>query len=167
MQASKSITLAPARAAWQRPPRGSSQRLHGFTLIELMIVVAIVAILAAVALPAYQGTVTKTWRTKAAGCLTELAQGMERRFTSTLSYAGPAATPDVLPPNSCTLDDDMPARYTFNFAATPGTAANPGFTLRAVPQGAQATRDTLCATLSIDQTGLRGQTGTGTQDLCW
>ena len=137
---------------------------RGFTLIELMIVVVIVAILAAVALPSYQGSVTKTWRNKATACLTEMAQGMERRFTAQLSYAGPAGTPGLLPPNTCTIEDGMAQRYAFDFTADP--TANL-FTLRATPQGDQAARDTLCGTLTIDQTGLRAESGTGDVNLCW
>lgn len=137
---------------------------RGFTLIELMIVLVIIAILAAVALPSYQNSLVKTWRNKATGCLTEMAQGMERRFTSTISYEGPAGTPDILPPNSCTVEDGMATRYAFDFVATP--TANQ-FTLRATPQGDQAARDALCAVLTIDQTGLRATTGTGDVNLCW
>jgi type IV pilus assembly protein PilE len=136
----------------------------GFTLIELMIVVVIVAILAGIALPSYQNAVMKTWRNKAQGCLTEMAQGMERRFTAALSYEGPSATPGLLPPNSCSIEDGMAARYAFDFTADPTANA---FTLRATPQGSQAARDTACGTLTIDQTGLRGVSGTGGADFCW
>ncbi|EAQ95821.2 type IV pilin protein [Congregibacter litoralis] len=150
----------PSPAFRTKAPRHSS----GFTLIELMIVVVIVAILAAVALPSYQNSVMKTWRSKAQGCLTEMAQGMERRFTAALSYEGPAATPGLLPPSSCTTEDGMAARYAFDFTADPTANA---FTLRATPQGDQATLDAACGNLTIDQTGLRGATGSGALDLCW
>jgi len=136
----------------------------GFTLIELMIVIAIVALLVLVALPSYQSSVTKTWRSKATACLTEMAQGMERRFSAALSYAGPAATPQQLPPNSCTTEDGMAQRYAFDFTADPDAA---GFTLRATPQGDQAARDTGCGTLTIDQTGNRTASGALGTDLCW
>jgi len=132
--------------------------------MELMIVVAIVAILAAVALPAYQDSVTKTWRNKAAACLTELSQSMERRFTGAMSYVGPAAAPGELPPNTCTTDDGMAARYAFTFTADPTATV---FELQAEPQGTQAARDERCGTLTIDQTGLRSVSGEGGAALCW
>src|SRR6056297_3775290 len=129
------------------------RRAAGFTLMELMIVVAIIAILAAVALPAYQDSVTRTWRSKATACLTELAQSMERRFTGNMSYAGPAGALDELPPNTCTVEDDMAQRYAFSFVDDPLAGE---FTLQAEPQGVQAARDgERCGTLRIDQRGTR------------
>jgi type IV pilus assembly protein PilE len=137
-----------------RAPQGQ----RGYTLIEIMIVVAIVAILAAIALPGYQDSVRKTWRNKAASCLTEMAQSMERRFTAAMSYVGPA-----LPGNACVVEDGMAARYAFDFVAPPTANA---FTLRATPQGAQVA-DTLCAVLTIDQVGVRTVSGTGGVNDCW
>ena len=140
-----------------------SRRQRGFTLIELMIVVAIIAILAAIAIPAYQNSVTKTWRNKAGACLTEMAQAMERRFTGQLSYAGPSAAADQLPPNTCTTEDGMAQYYAFSFTEDPGV----DFTLQAVPQGGQATRDAQCGTLTIDETGLRNASGPGDAAQCF
>lgn len=147
------------RSAVQR-----ARRSAGFTLMEVMIVAAIVAILAAIAIPAYQNSITKTWRNKAASCITEMAQGMERRFTGNMSYAGPAATPGQLPPNTCTTEDGMAQYYAFSFTADPTAAA---FTLQAVPQGTQAARDGQCGTLTIDQSGNRTASGTGPVELCF
>ncbi|WP_305080550.1 type IV pilin protein [Microbulbifer guangxiensis] len=64
---------------------------RGFTLIELMIVVAIVAILAAVAWPSYQNQVRSTNRADAQGALMGLAQAMERHFTQNGNYLEAAA----------------------------------------------------------------------------
>nr|WP_240624256.1 type IV pilin protein [Chromatocurvus halotolerans] len=116
------------------------------------------------ALPAYQDSVTKTWRNKAASCLTEMAQSMERRFSGAMSYAGPTGAADQLPPNTCTTDDGMAQRYAFSFTADPGDTE---FELQAEPQGTQAARDERCGTLTIDQTGLRSVSGEGDAGLCW
>lgn len=155
-------TRQPPYKPLSRPRVRRSQK--GFTLIEIMIVVAIVAILAAIALPSYQNSITKTWRNKAASCLTEMAQSMERRFTAAMSYAGAAGAPGALPPNACIVEDGMAARYAFDFVANPTANA---FTLRATPQGAQAANDGLCAILTIDQAGIRTVSGTGLVDDCW
>lgn len=131
------------------------RQITGFTLIELMITVAIVGILAAIAYPSYQDSVRKSWRANAASCLMELAQGMERRFTGSSSYAGA-----TLPSSGCPTEGGMTDRYGFSFAVAP--TANT-FTLRAVPVGPQANDP--CGTLTITQTGQKGSAGTVSD--CW
>ena len=66
------------------------RKLKGFTLVEVMIVVAIVAILAAIALPSYQKSVSKGRRTDAMAALQGLAQAMERHYMTTGAYTGAA-----------------------------------------------------------------------------
>ncbi|WP_166371767.1 type IV pilin protein [Psychromonas sp. SA13A] len=63
----------------------------GFTLIELLIVVAIVGILASIAYPSYQDSVTKSRRADAQGALQGLAQAMERHYTTEGTYTGAAS----------------------------------------------------------------------------
>lgn len=130
-------------------------RARGFTLIELMIVVAIVAILAASAVAGYQFAVTKTRRAAAKGCLTEAAQAMERWYTTHMTYAGAAAP-------ACAAD--VTTWYTVGFSGTPGAAT---YTLQAVPQGGQAEADARCGTLSLDEQGRRGASGSGGVAACW
>jgi type IV pilus assembly protein PilE len=128
----------------------------GFTLLELMIVVAVLGILAAVALPSYQDHVLRTRRVTAATCLMELSQQMERQYATAMSYVV------ALPAASCTTD--LTAFYTFAFATSQPTAST--YTIEAIPSGAQA-EDTKCDTLSIDHLGVKSKTGTGSIADCW
>ncbi len=133
-------------------------RVQGFTLIELMIVIAIVAILSTIAYSSYQDQIVKSRRSAAAVCLQERAQFMERFYTANMTYAG---APN--PPAQC--DAEVAPHYTLQFAAAP-TARN--YTLQAVPQAAQATRDTLCGTLSLTAQGVRSEGGTASAAAeCW
>lgn len=135
----------------------------GFTLIELMITVAVVAILAAIAYPSYLNQVMETRRSIAAVCLTEVSQFMERFYTTNLRYnttTGGAAV--VIPNLQCRTD--IAAHYTISFSGSPTATA---YTVQAVPQGAQATRDTRCGTLTLNHAGAKTRSGTGTVTECW
>ena len=151
--------------------RGAPHRLRainefGFSLIELMTVVAIVAILAAIAFPSYTRYITRTHRVAAEGCLSEMSNYMERFYTTNLSYnpSSPAAAPS-LAGFDCESDAQTGPYYKYQFATNEPTQSS--FLIQAVPQGAQATRDASCGTLSLDQTGLRKVSGTGTLSDCW
>lgn len=138
---------------------GRKHTAAGFTLIELMVTVAIVAILAAIAYPSYSAHVVKTRRGAAAACAMESAHFMERHFTTQLTYAGA-----VLPNTACM--GELAGHYVIRLAAAPAVTAST-FTVEAVPQGVQASRDTRCGTLSINQAGTRGATGTDGAASCW
>lgn len=133
--------------------------LKGFTLIELMIVVAIIGILAAIAYPSYQDSVRKSRRADARAVLLEAAQLMERRYTENLTagYAGVA-----LPTNLTQSPQQGAPFYVISFSATPTQAA---FTLQAAPQGAQSSDK--CGTLTLTNAGVKGQTTGKTVDECW
>ncbi|MBK1723744.1 type IV pilin protein [Thiocystis violacea] len=137
---------------------------RGFTLIELMIAVAVVGILAAIAYPSYQEQVLKSWRADASGCLLELANRMERRYTGSSAYTAPA-TPDPMLDSGCAAEGNMPNRYDFVYEGTPNAT---GFELRAAPQGVQA--NDKCGTLTVNNWGRKGVVGAATgydAATCW
>jgi len=137
---------------------GKLQR--GFTLIELMVVVAIIGILTAIAYPSYMNHVIKTRRGNAGACLMELAQWMERNYTTCLAYnktgtgCGTTVNTAALPPAACTFD--LNTSYSFTIAATPALSANV-YQLNATPiTGSSQAQDTTCGTLTLNQKGAKG-----------
>lgn len=126
-------------------------QLKGFTLIEVMVTVAIVGILAAIAYPSYQNHVVKTRRKAAEACLMELTQFMERYYTTNMSYAGAS-----LPSTQC--ETDLSGYYTFAFDGTPSATS---FALKATAAGVQATKDASCTPLKVTHTGQK------TPSECW
>lgn len=140
----------------------SSRAVGGFTLVELLIVVFIIAVLAAIVYPSYMDSMVRVRRDSAKTCLTEVGQFMERFYTTNLRYDQTLAGVAVaLPP--CSSGADVANFYTVTLAAV----AQRTYTLQATPQGAQATRDTLCGTLGLNNTGVKSEGGSGTVDDCW
>jgi len=146
-------------------------KVKGFTLIELMIVVAVIAIIAAIGYPSYINSIVKTKRAAAEGCVSQYAGYMERFYTQNLSYdknsPGNSTPIAVGVPSPVTLDCAGPQNsgpdYEFSVAATQST-----YTVTATPrkESAQFSRDTACGALSIDQAGTKAATGT-MGAACW
>ncbi len=140
---------------------------RGFSLIELMIVVAIVAILASVAYPAYQDHMRKTRRADAQTGLLELAQFLERFYTTNGRYTNADGTRPALPFTASPKDGG--GVYTLQFNETGIAAAErPGrYVLEAVPIAAGVMNNDPCGTLRLSSTGAKTRTGALAADLCW
>jgi type IV pilus assembly protein PilE len=139
-------------------PRLSLRRAAaGVTLIELMIAVAIVAILTAIAYPSYQAYVARSNRGVAAACLSQYAQFMERYYTTNLTYVGAA------PVLGCRNEGNLNLRYTIAV----NDLAQGTYTLTATPVGVQVNADARCGTLRVDQTGARTVSGPAPVTECW
>lgn len=145
-----------------RSNRFASRRAAtGFTLVEVIIVVLIISVLAAIAYPAYQDSVVKSRRNAAKACVMEATQFMERFFTTNnLTYVGaPAAWA------GCAAGTDVTNHYTVTPVVVP---ANPrAYTVTATPRGLQLAKDTYCGTLGINNTGVKTRTGSESVDYCW
>lgn len=126
---------------------------RGFTLVELMVVVAIVAILAGIALPSYQDSVRKSRRGQAKADLAELAQGLERFRSVNNTYAG------YVPPFAISPRTGGAAQYNLTVTGAGATA----FLISAAPIGGQT--DDTCGALTVNQAGVK--TSAGPIATCW
>lgn len=151
--------------------RAGEARNGGFTLMDVLIAVAIVGILAAIAFPSYTQSIVKTKRRAAEVCLASFATHMERYYTTNLRYdqtvAGVAMNTTALRALNldCASVRNTGADYTYGFGANSPTAST--YSLVATPTGRQASKDAKCGSLSIDQTGTRDVTGTDGVSKCW
>lgn len=127
---------------------------RGFTLIELVIVVAIIGIIAAVAIPSYSNYMERTRRANAQADLMELAQWMERRYTANFDYTTTTAN---LP---FTTSPQGGGNTFYNITVNANQTA---YTLTATPAGPQ-TNDP-CGALTLNEVGVRGDSGGGIN--CW
>jgi type IV pilus assembly protein PilE len=137
----------------------------GFTLIELMIVVAVISILAAVAYPSYQESVRKSKRTEARALLVDAAARQERYYADNNTYTA-TVTSGGLGYSSATSATGI---YSLSIVVTPASCSTActGYTLTATAAGAQAA-DAACATLTLTSAGTKGYTGTASAyTTCW
>jgi type IV pilus assembly protein PilE len=144
------------------------RKLVGFTLIELMIAVVVIAIIAAVGFPSYQEYIRRGKRAEGKAHLMRAAQQMERYYSlnncypSNTANCGSAATSaaalTAVSVNAHSGDSVASSAYNLTVTTTPQA-----YTLTATP----TFTDTKCGNLGLSNTGAKTKTGSETQQYCW
>lgn len=145
-----------------------TQKQLGFTVIELMIVLVIVAILLSIGLPSYQQQLQKARRSLGRAELMEVMARQEqfflnhRQYASVLTDLGFPESPYAIGTDGNDLAATAAGRiYRIEISTLPG-----GFALFAIPQLTQS-RDYLCGTLSLTSVGVKAATGSASPRDCW
>jgi len=137
--------------------RRPSKKSVGFTLIEVMITVAIIGILAAIAFPSYTEYIKRGNRASARAALLEAAQFMERFYAANDGYDQTKAGVAVALPAQLQVAPPEAPKYDLSVVATANS-----FTLTAAPRGSDQ-----CANLTLTNTGVKGTSSTLPINDCW
>ena len=147
--------------------RPGRTRAAGFTLLELMIAVVIVAIIVAVALPSYTDHIRKSRRAEGKAALLKAAQLLERDYTSNGRYANNLQVLFGAPSTPVRSGEDPSTGY-YDLTITLGDVANGlahSYVLTATPRTGEFS-DAECGALTLSSTGARGS-ASGTREKCW
>lgn len=143
---------------WQK------SQIAGFTLIEVMIVVAIIGVLSMIAYPSYTDYVSRVNRADAKSVLLETTQLLERNYTEANRYDRKSDNTAFTLPAGTQSPRTGTAKYTISFVA--GTLAANTFTLQAIPVGTMASD--ACGTFTLTNIGVKGVSSGATHvDECW
>jgi type IV pilus assembly protein PilE len=144
----------------------STKQQEGFTLIELMIVVAIIGILSAIALPMYTSYVERGHRSGAKSTLLEAAQFMERYRSVNFRYVDGSGNAPTLPTGVSIAPKEGTKRYDITLitdVSDPDVITATSFKLVATPSG---WTDSVCGNLMLDNLGQKTQSA-GDAAACW
>lgn len=147
----------------------ATKDLKGFTLIELMVAIAVLGILLAIAIPNYNEYVVKARRTEAQSDILQIRLGLEKWRANNASYRGDATAGSLGTSTSNALanvgftDSNNYYNYAITIPAVDNTSLTDdySFSISATAQGTQATKDSACSPLTFNQDGTKGPAG------CW